>query len=141
MPDRKVYERTPDGVTYFEADGRKFSTVKKQNVDQVYGLNRQMRRAIKKSAVTGKRKSSWALPVANIPMVEYEKMVRANPDLVSPDHETRNKAWLTALRQTSAERIRTVDRGLIPSNAGAHAGSIVLPGRVEKAITKEREDR
>ena len=74
------------------------------------------------------------MPVAQIPMVDYKLLVQANPDLRSHDAEIRTKAWLTVLK--GLEKYRTVAKNLVPDSMHPDAGSIILPGRIQKQLTK-----
>jgi hypothetical protein len=120
---RRILETATDGVHYVEYNGSEFRHVRVQNTDPYYAQNQESRKVIGKAAVT--RKGSWSLPIGNIPFADYQQLVKANPDLRSTDPQIATAAWLKLLRSPLGERLRTVNKNLIPDSMSPDKGSIL----------------
>jgi hypothetical protein len=97
-----------------------------QDSNRYFAENQFWRDNIDKSAVTKR----WALPIGQIPYSDYQALIKANPDLASKDNEIRTKAWLTLLRSSAGEQLRTVRQRLVPDSLTPDKGSIIMPGKL-----------
>lgn len=121
----RVTEVAEDGYAGLKIEGGQIVNYRTQNVDGIYAFNKLSRDNIDKGAVT--RKGSWAMPIANIPVVEFQNLVRVNPDLQSTDAQIRTAAWLKLLRSPEGAQLRAVNRNLVPNHMRPDRGSIAAP--------------